>query len=244
MITFAEVGLGSGGVASCVKCAGGRARTFRTSVDVVADITAAARGWEAGGLEGPGPNVLLGGAEPFSHPELPLLVASAVEAGVRRVGLTTDGGALSVAENAAGVVHAGVRRVDLVLLGPAEIHDALTGRPGLFDAALEGARGFLRAAEDACARAVVTGRVPVCAHNLEHAAGAVAALASAGAVAVTLVVSAEGTSSGRARLAIESAVDTGVTSGVWVDVAVPEGAASSDPAVRRVTVAPRVAVGG
>ena len=113
MIEFAHVVIGTGCAAACVPCGTASERSFVPAEAVRTEVASAANAWSGG----PGPNVLFVGAEPFSHPELPVLVAAAVAAGYERIGLRTDAGALSMPGNAEGVLSAGVLHLQLVLTG-------------------------------------------------------------------------------------------------------------------------------
>ena len=212
MIAFASVSLGSGGLPACTRCRTEAESCFRESAEVAEGIRRAAEHWH----HGPGPNIALTGAEAFAHPELPLIVAAARESGVRRLKLTTGGGALEVGENAPGSIQAGVRQVELVLLGgDASVHDALWGREGSLAAAVGGARRFTEAAKTGGVAVALTGRVPVCRHNAASAPSAVAALAAMGAVAVVVEpASGGGFSPDRAWLA--AVADTGMVNRAWV----------------------------
>jgi MoaA/NifB/PqqE/SkfB family radical SAM enzyme len=236
VIAFAEVVLGSGGVVRCTRCTPAEPpREFLPAERILAQVREAARGWESG----PGPNVAFVGVEPFAHPELPAIVAGARSSGVQRIRLRTDGGALSVAENASGALHAGVRHIEVVLLGAGPEHDALAGRAGLFADARDGMFRLREAAVALNARVAVTGVVPVCRHNLEHAAAAVAALAEAGAVAVELDVSPSAATAVGARDWLSAAIDTGTTAGVWVSVT----GLAEPPGSKLHLIAPAVVVG-
>jgi len=142
-----------------------------------------------------------------------------VACGAQRIRLRTDAGALAIPGNAAGVIHAGVRQIEVVLLGgDAATHDALAGRVGLFDAALEGLGEWASAALTQSAQIAVCALIPVCAHNLTQLPAAVSACASAGAVSVALRVPAALADSSAAREWIGAALDTGTVNGVWVSV--------------------------
>lgn len=215
MIEFAEIVIGSGGIAPCAACGAPEPRVLRASAEIVAEIESRAHGWSAG----PGPNFALVGTEPFAHPDLPALVAAAVACGAQRIRLRTDAGALAIPGNAAGVIHAGVRQVEAVLLGgDAATHDALAGRAGLYDAALEGLSAFTSAALAQRAHVAVCATVPVCIHNLTQLPAAVSACAAAGAVSVVLHVPAALSGSSAAREWIGAGLDTGTVNGVWVSV--------------------------
>ena len=126
MIAFAEVSIGEAPATPCVRCAPHASAAMRPATLVLADVTAVCASWS----DGPGPNVSLVGAEPFAHPELPLLVQGAVEAGCERIRLRTDAGALSAGNNAVGVLGAGVRHLEVVLLGGDAEHARRAGGQG------------------------------------------------------------------------------------------------------------------
>lgn len=182
MIEFAEISIGSGRELGCALCSPGHSSdpVPSGSEEVMARVATAVAEWS-----GPGPNIIYTGFEPFAHPELPQLVSLASALGVERLQLRTDGGALAAAGNAAGALGAGVRHVEITLLaGDAATHDRLTRTDGLFSAATRGAAEWVEAARGTGARAVLSGFVPLCAHNIDHASAAAAHLASCGAVAV------------------------------------------------------------
>jgi len=214
VINFVEIALGTGVACSCSRCATPPAREFFSAEVVGSRIASVVAEWG----DGPGPNVLLTGPEPFAHPELPGIVASAAASGCERIGLRTDAGALSMPGNAEGVLGAGVRHLQLVVLGGAGAHDRLADRPGLFDAASQGARAFIAAAQRGGEHVAVTGLVPVCAHNVPELPAAVAALASAGAVAVEFAVQPTAADARGFSDWLASAIDTGTVNGVWVTV--------------------------
>lgn len=214
LITFVQIAIGSGPGLSCARCA---AQTSAMDVapreagQIVDEITDAARSWS----HGPGPNVTFIGLEPFAHPALPELVSGAVAAGVVRVRLRTDGGALATGANAAGALAAGVRQLEVVALAAGEDHDRLTGRSGLASACDAGVRAFVRVAAQEGHRVAVTGLVPVCRHSAGHAADAVAWLAAMGAVAVHIDASACRESD---RHLVVAALDTAAVNGVSASV--------------------------
>ncbi len=192
---------------------------LRPGPDIVAELARAVEAWDAD-RDGPGPNVALVGAEPFSHPELPAIVFAATEAGTARIRLRTGGEALQVRENAGGVIHAGVRQVEIVALA-AGAHDALCGRPDAFAAVAAGVDAYLAAAKMQHATVALTARIPVCRHNLEHLPDAVAALSQLGASEVVLDLSPAAAASVGAAGWVASACDTGVVNGTWVSVLAP-----------------------
>jgi MoaA/NifB/PqqE/SkfB family radical SAM enzyme len=214
MINFVEIALGSGVACSCARCHTPPAREFFSAEVVGSRIASVVAEW----ADGPGPNVLLVGPEPFAHPELPGIVASAAASGCERIGMRTDAGALSIPGNAEGVLGAGVRHLQVVVLGGQDAHDRLADRPGLFDAASQGVRAFIAAARHGGVRVAVTGIVPVCAHNVPELPAAVAALASAGAVAVEIAVQPAAAQVRGFSDWLASAIDTGTVNGLWVTV--------------------------
>ncbi len=218
LLRFADVSLGSGGLPACMRCSAGDAFEPRPGGDVIAEALAVVESWDRSAF-GPGPNLSFVDAEPFSHPELPGVVFATAEAGASRIRLRTGGEALSAPENAEGVLHAGIRHVEIVLLAGGQEHDALAGRSGAFEALSKGAGALVEAARTHGTVIALTGRVPVCRHNLEHASSAVAALASLGASAVVLDVSEGAAASVDAASWLASACDTGIVNGTWVSVA-------------------------
>jgi len=213
VLEFVAVAVGEGAPYGCALCAPQAAPEYLPSADVITSIREAAVTWTAG----PGPNIVLGGPEPFGHPELPVLVAACVEAGVQRIALETDGAALSVPANALGVLRSGVRHL-LVRLTDAEAGngDAMGGRPGRTRDAFAGVRVYLAAAEDAGLVVSVTAIVPVCRHNAGSLSATVAELASLGVAAARLVPSGDAGASASALLA--AACDTGMVNRLWVEV--------------------------
>lgn len=213
MIRFVEIPLGRGAVCSCVRCARSSEAQFHSAEVIAAHVADTVTSWS----EGPGPNVFFTGPEPFSHPELPAIVAGATGAGIDRIGLRTDAGALSIPGNAEGVLAAGANHLQVVLLGgSAEAHDGLSGRVGLFDAAAAGASAFVAAGRASGESTAITGLVPACAHNVSELPAAVAAFARIGALAVEIAVSPEASVTRGFSDWVASAIDTGLVNGVWV----------------------------
>jgi len=167
----------------------------------------------------PGPNLILGGAEAFFHPELPGLVGHAVEAGVSRIALETGGASLTVGENAAGALHVGVRHL-IVHYVPNDPTDAcgLPAAGNVADAALAGIRSFVMAAAAKGVKVAVSAVVPVCPHTAPLLSTAVVDLIAAGAGAVRLVWTGDDSPGATTTAHVAAACDTGVVNGVWVDV--------------------------
>lgn len=212
MLEFAHIALGTGDGLTCTRCALARAAEYLPTAELAIRIRAAVEGWAGG----PGPNIILGGPEPFAHPDLPAIVASAVAAGVERICLETDGGALSVPANASGVLRAGVRHLHVRLLaGDAVLADELSGIRGRAGDAFAGLTAFLESAEAQAVRVAVTALVPVCQHNLTSLPATVAVLAARGLHAVRFVSAGPLPSGADAVLA--AACDTGMVNQLWVE---------------------------
>ena len=218
MIRYVEISVGKDGASGCRRCSPAHpSPRYRPAKEILDDVKAVVDAWHGA----PGPNVSFGGAEPFSHPELPRLVSDSIAAGVSRLGITTDGLALCNTENAAGCIDAGVRHADIALLGgsPAT-HDALSGNPGSFDAARHGARCLLDAATASGEKVVVCGRTRVCRHNADDMAGIVLAFVETGVSTISLEIDPKVTLSHK-RALLEAAIETGIVYGVWVSVVGP-----------------------
>lgn len=216
MIRFAEVAVGRGGGVRCSRCyPASEGVSYRDAAEVLAEVSAVCALWD----EPPGPNIAFTGAEPFGHPELPALVASAVEAHCRRVCLETDAVACGSPQNAGGSLMAGVRHLRWTILGGTPgVHDALVSDPGAIDASVEGVRTFRAVAADRGLDVSVTAVVPVCRHNVHDLPAAVLVAVRAGADAVRLRVEDGGLDLGTAVPWLVAACDTGVVNGVWVEV--------------------------
>ncbi|MDA3937249.1 MAG: hypothetical protein PF636_10430 [Actinomycetota bacterium] len=210
MLRFEQIVIGDGGLPSCGRCAAHSDPIFRPAIEVIPEIHDAAL------LHcGPVFNVSFLGTEAFLHPELPLLVTSAIEADAKRVGIMTSGQALSHGDNAAGILHAGVRHVDIVCLGDEALHDGLTHAPGSYAAAREGVKALHAAAEKAGVHIAVMGHIPVCRHNVQAIPDAVAGLVSMGVVAVHLDPQ-EDLDVARNIEWFGAAFQTGIMHGTWV----------------------------
>jgi hypothetical protein len=235
LLRFAEIAIGSGGLPGCRRC--GTAPDFepRAGAEVIREALVAIESWERP-VMGPGPNISFVGGEPFAHVELPAIIAATADGGASRIRLRSGGEALSVRENAAGVVHSGVRHIEIVLLGDAAEHEDLAARRGAFAALVGGARAFLDSGRSQHADVVISGLVPVCRHNLAYVPSAVARLAELGASEVVLDVEPHAASSVDAATWLASACDTGIVNGAWVAVRAPRSIASV-PSIHQVGVA-------
>ncbi len=216
MIRFEDIAIGAGGGSRCRRCGVASAeRSFRGFDEIAAEIAAVVGAWDAS----PGPNVLFTGAEPFAHDALPPLIAQARAAGVKRIGLVTDGGSLGFGDNAVGAVHAGVRHVVVRSVGLGEAADGRAARPGLSAAVLAGIRAFVEAAKHAETTVATSAEVAVCRHNSDELPAIVAAFGEAGIGCVRFFED-EGATPAPASAAttLAAACDTGVVNGVWVEV--------------------------
>jgi hypothetical protein len=217
VIEFAQVSVGTGGGLRCSRC--GLERAPETSYRPAADITAEVREVVAAWSRGAGPNVALGGPEPFGHPELPGVVSAALEAGVARLRLDTDAGELRDPGVAAGAIGAGVRHVRIALLGGTPgVHDALADAPGALEATLAGAATYVSVALSEGVTVALSALVPVCRHNIRDVPAAVGRAMEAGASHVTLRVDDGGIDLAAALPWLTAAADTGVVNRVWVEL--------------------------
>lgn len=216
MIPFGFITLGTGGLPRCARCVPeGPGLAFGDSTEIRARVDETVANWESAS----GPNLVFGGVESFAHPELPALVAYAVQAGVSRLALETGGGPLTTGENAAGAIHVGVRHVVIHYVPHDEPTTNVPALPDPAALALAGIRAFRHAADVRGVKVAVSAHIPVCEHTGPLLPAAVADLAGAGAAAVRLFA-ATGVSVGGSLLAhVTAACDTGVVNGVWVDVA-------------------------
>jgi hypothetical protein len=214
MIKVARIEIGTGGLPFCRACGGGDRLHAEPAAEIVSATERACGRWG----ECPGPNIELSGGEAFGHPELPALISSAVDEGAERVLLWTSGAALTDLANAQGVLRAGVTGLVITAVGGPSSADEITGIEGSWAATAAGIAQVSSAASSLALPLVLLGRVPVCRHNLEHAADAVGGLAASGAVAVTLELSPEAAASVHAAEFVASAVETGIVNACWVSV--------------------------
>ena len=205
MIDLLALPVGVGAAAGCTRCAPASDVTYLSLAEIEALLTSAPLA----------DGVAITGPEPFSHPELPAVIASVRDVGISRIALETDGGALAVHGNAAGVLHAGVRHLWVRILGADDAaQDARTGRPGRSAAARVGVAAYRAAALEAAYPVVVTAIVPVCRHTLPELPAIVAECGARGFDAVRLI--AAGPLPGSAAAVIAAACDTGMVNRVWV----------------------------
>ena len=82
----------------------------------------------------------------LSHPNAPALIREGLGLGFDRVSIAADGTALAAMTDADFFQLRQLHRVDIALHGPDAVrHDARTGQPGSFDAAIAGLRRFHKA---------------------------------------------------------------------------------------------------
>lgn len=219
MITFARVDVGSGGLPVCPECGDAPPLRTRPTADVIADVRRVVESWH----EGPGPNVCFAGGDAFAHPELPSLVSETLRHGVERLRLTTAGPALCQGLNAQGVIDAGVRHIEVVVVN-------LSGGIGAgaqvasLDSVLGGLGAFNEAARTRGVRVAPVARVMTCPHTFAATPATVAALASAGAVVVTVEFS--GSASLGDEAWINAVIDSGVVNRAWVQFDAPSDRAA------------------
>ncbi|MHB1476950.1 MAG: hypothetical protein ACYDHQ_08770 [Coriobacteriia bacterium] len=205
MIDLVSIAVGTGGPAGCTRCAPAPDAMYLSVSEISASLAA---------LQG-ADGVALTGPEPFSHPELPGVIAACRDAGFSRIALETDAGALAVHGNAPGVLHAGVRQLWVRVFGPDDsTHDERIGRPGRAAAARVGVAAYRAAALETGRDVVVTAIVPVCRHTLPELPAIVAECGARGFDAVRLV--SAGPLPGSAATVIAAACDTGMVNRIWV----------------------------
>lgn len=208
MIDFERVSIGTGGAAICLRCQSPKAMQYATDEVILSSIIRIASGAD-GTVR---PNILLEGPEPFRHPDLPAILGGARAAGIERIAMITDAGALGVADNASGSIFAGLRHIHVPLFGSdARSHDALA-HSGTFDASCAGITRFQSAAESMGVEVLIVGVLPLCEHNLADAAATVAVFAKLGAAAVRIV----GNDTSASRPHVSAACRTGMVNRVWV----------------------------
>lgn len=212
MLEFARIAVGAGSPCGCSSCGPSPESSYFPAEMVREAVQASVDAWSVV----PGPNVLLTGPEPFDHPELPTLVTACVEAGAERVGIETDGAALSLPANATGAISAGVRHLFVrTPAAPDESFPSASGRANRSRDARTGVAAFLHAAEAAGVTVVATAVVPVCRHNLHALTETVLRAASAGMHGVRLLGGSDLPATAGALIA--AACDTGMVNGIWVE---------------------------
>lgn len=207
---FAHIALGEGPGLTCTTCTPDPASRYFSAPEITHEVARVTSACD----EGAAPNLCFVGPEPFMHPALPQVIASAVEAGAARVRLRTDAGALSVGGNAAGVLSAGVTQIEVVILGAdAHTHDRLSGRSGLFEAARSGLATYRERANTAGLPIALIALARVCKHNVGQLSAMVAEVAGWGVSSIDVEV-APGVM--LAPGAVADAHQAAMMNGVWL----------------------------
>lgn len=215
MIPFRAIGLGSPS-AACGACfpGAGKESPARKLEEILGDVGHQLSRTRAGQR-----NLLLMGAEPFSHPGLPEIVRAARTGGADRLGLRTDARALVRPENASGSVSSGVSLFELTLAGATSgTHDRLTGVTGGFEASLNGMRTLAATVASAGAVVALRGLIRVCEHNVFELPEVCGIFASVGCSSVRCEVQR----SARSKASLpwfQAAATTGMVNGTWVVLA-------------------------
>jgi MoaA/NifB/PqqE/SkfB family radical SAM enzyme len=125
--------------------------------------------------------------EPTIHPELPLFIKMAKEAGYRSIGLVTNGRRLSYPDYCEKILSLGVNELTISIHGSsARMHDSLTRTKGSFSQTLEGLRNAA-ARKEAYGLRLVTSTV-LSKRNMKHAAEILAFLEKLGVDTMVLNV--------------------------------------------------------
>ena len=193
MLAFKPISLGQGGVCHCVRCTS-RAKSPAGLDRIAADILSLRSSISPSSSSGPPRGVRLGGFEPFAHPNLVQVIGMCAQAGINRVMVCTDGGALANPMNARGCIESGARLFEIPFLGPsAELHDRLSGSPGSFDRALAGLRTVRDVSAQTGLRVACIGLIRACPHTAPMLATTVASLANSGLVRSIRIAAEPGT---------------------------------------------------
>lgn len=186
MYQLQYIALGTGGIAACTRGTSGAASPFSREevTERISQLSENTLGQTGTTSQG----VILGGFEPFHFREL-VQVLSELRDGqkysVDRIGLQTDGGALSVVSNAFGSIDAGVTLFEVFLRGGDEhLHDALTSPKGSFHLAQEGIATVQKASNELKKPVFITGVVAMCRHNSKHLPSIVSAFVRLGVDAI------------------------------------------------------------
>lgn len=222
MLLFRDIPLGGGDEAVCRRCAAaGSPVPGAQTADPTARIDAALSAT-------PGAGVFFTQVGAADHPGLPGLVEHAARAGAPRVAVSASGRSLSDPAVAARLVDSGVRIVEVTFLGScAQVHDALTGVPGDFDAATAAVANVRSTADARGLEVAVRGRVRVCHHNLQDMPATVMRLAEM-EVANIILACDPTMDTRRSADWIAAACDTGTVNRVWVAVSGMDEAALGD----------------
>lgn len=161
MIRFKRCNLGVSQSVGCALCSGGKAIPLS-----LPDIQANLENSLGIDTHNDDVGVLIGGIEPFMHPQLPEVISLLVLKGLKRVALQTDGGALANPQAAAGCMASGVRTFVIQLRGvDAPMHDRLSNAPGLFRAMEQGIAAVRQIASDQNYSVAIVMQIELCPHN-------------------------------------------------------------------------------
>jgi len=152
------------------------------------------------------------GFEPFEHHGLVEIIAGSANSLFERIGIKTDGGALSSPENTRGCIAAGVRVFEVALTGgDAYSHDKRTGTRGLFEAAVSGIELITAESDRLGVSTMVIGVAAVCPHNFTELSSIVGTFCRIGVDAIRVEVRHGGqVPPSLAKQAYEVAVPAGV----------------------------------
>lgn len=169
MYEVIKIDLGTGGIAPCTRCSAVSREPFHMDAILRCLVEGDSTESTTDSLGSSNANVIFGGFEPFRHPNLVQILDFAATKplnSVTRIGLQTDGGALSVPSNAFGSINSDVTFFEIVLRGGDELsHDTLTGDKGSFGLAIKGISGVSAAARELSKPIFVAGVAALCGHN-------------------------------------------------------------------------------
>lgn len=207
MFRFAGIQLGSGGIAPCLDCGAAEKEPYSTA-SVLAKSSHLSKDCSLQGFQG----VMFDGFEPFEHRGLVEIITESANSSFERIGIQTDGGALSSSDNTRGSIAAGVRVFEVVLTGgDARSHDKRTGVHGLFDAAVLGVENIAAVSLQLGVSATVVGVAAVCSHNITELPLIVGAFCRIGVDAIRVEVRSGGqVPQALAKQAYEIATPAGV----------------------------------
>ena len=132
-------------------------------------------------------SIMIRGSEPFMHLNLVDIIFELRRAGVARIGVRTDGGALSNPQTARGCIDAGVRVFEiLVLAGDAATADRISGTQGLHAASLRGITQVGEAATELDVHTFMVAVIPMTKSNAGQLIAATQAAIAAGAQAIRI----------------------------------------------------------
>ena len=166
MITFQELLIGKGGETSCRLCA----RKIDEGVPApLSDIEQRITEIVSQSEEATSLSVMMTGFEPFMHPDLVQIVSALTHAGVRQIGMRTNGRALGNPQAAQGCIDAGVRVFEIPFFaGSAELSDRLSGIPGLFQTSQAGVKQVIESSSNLQVKTFVSALIPLCSHNRDE----------------------------------------------------------------------------